>query len=47
MESKHTPEVVCLLSGGAAGALAPRLAIPFQLQDNLVLEGLYRIGQSL
>ncbi|MFO1315836.1 MAG: type III pantothenate kinase [Burkholderiales bacterium] len=47
MESKHTPDVVCLLSGGAAGALAPRLAVPFQLQDNLVLEGLYRISQSL
>ena len=47
MESKHTPDVVCLLSGGAAGAVAPRLAIPFQQQDNLVLEGLYRISQSL
>ncbi len=46
-ESKHEPDVVCLLSGGAAGAVAPRLTIPFQLQDNLVLEGLYRISQSL
>jgi type III pantothenate kinase len=47
METKHTPDVVCLISGGAAGAVAPRLTIPFQLQDNLVLEGLYRISQSL
>jgi type III pantothenate kinase len=44
-ESQHTPDVVCLLSGGAAGAVAPRLSIPFQQHDNLVLEGLYRIGQ--
>ena len=47
METRHTPDTVCLLSGGAAGALAPRLTIPFQLHDNLVLEGLYRISQSL
>ncbi len=47
IEQKHTPDTVCLLSGGAAGAVAPRLSIPFQLQDNLVLEGLYRISQSL
>ena len=40
-------EVVCMLSGGAAGAVAPRLSIPFQHYDNLVLEGLYRISQSL
>ena len=40
-------EVVCMLSGGAAGAVAPRLSIPFQHFDNLVLEGLYRISQSL
>ena len=44
-ESQHTPDVVCLLSGGAAGAVAPRLSIPFQQHENLVLEGLYRIGQ--
>ncbi len=40
-------EVTCLLSGGAAKALAPRLAVPFRLHENLVLEGLYRIAQSL
>ncbi len=47
MESRVTPDVVCVLSGGAAGAVAPRLSIPFQLHDNLVLEGLYRVSQDL
>jgi type III pantothenate kinase len=47
MEQRTTPDVVCVLSGGAAGAVAPRLSIPFELHDNLVLEGLYRISQSL
>jgi type III pantothenate kinase len=47
MEQRGTPDVVCLLSGGAAGAVAPRLSIPFQLHDNLVLEGLYRVSQDL
>jgi type III pantothenate kinase len=41
------PGLVCLLSGGAARALSPRLTIPFELQDNLVLEGLYRIAQDV
>jgi hypothetical protein len=27
--------------------VAPRLTIPFQQHENLVLEGLYRISQSL
>ena len=38
-EQRVQPDVVCLLSGGAAGAVAPRLTIPFQLHDNLVIEG--------
>jgi len=46
-EQRVQPDVVCILSGGAAGAVAPRLTIPFQLQENLVIEGLYRISQSL
>ena len=46
IELRQTPDVVCLLSGGAAGAVAPRLSIPFQQHDNLVLEGLYRISQT-
>jgi pantothenate kinase type III len=39
--------MVCMLSGGAARALAPRLTIPFELHDNLVLEGLYCISRTL
>jgi type III pantothenate kinase len=41
------PEAACLLSGGAAKALAPRLSIPFRLHENLVLEGLHRIARDL
>jgi type III pantothenate kinase len=44
---RQEPSLVCLLSGGAARALSPRLNIPFELHDNLVLEGLYRISQTL
>jgi type III pantothenate kinase len=47
MELRSTPDVVCLLSGGAAGTVAPRLFLPFQLHDNLVLEGLYRVSHDL
>jgi type III pantothenate kinase len=47
MHQASHPAIVCLLSGGAAKALAPRLATPFRLHENLVLEGLYRIAQSL
>jgi len=46
-EQRVQPDVMCILSGGAAAAVAPRLSIPFQLQENLVIEGLYRIRQSL
>jgi type III pantothenate kinase len=46
-ERQVMPEVVCVLSGGAAGAVAPRLSIPFVPLDNLVIEGLYVISQSL
>ena len=41
------PGLACLMSGGGARALSPRLTIPFELHENLVLEGLYRISQSL
>lgn len=47
IERAKTPGLVCLLSGGAARAAATRLAIPFELHDNLVLEGLYAIAQAL
>jgi type III pantothenate kinase len=46
-ERRVQPDVVCILSGGAAGAVAPRLSIPFQLHENLVIEGLWRIAQSI
>ena len=41
------PGLVCLLSGGAARALSPRLTIPFKVQDNLALEGLSHIAETL
>ena len=40
-------DLTCLVSGGAARAVTPRLAIPFQYHENLVLEGLYRVSMSL
>jgi len=41
------PGLACLISGGAARALSPRLTIPFELHENLVIEGLYRLSQTL
>ncbi|MCX7164273.1 MAG: type III pantothenate kinase [Betaproteobacteria bacterium] len=40
-------DAVCLLSGGAAPALAPQLDLPHRLTDNLVLEGLARYSQTV
>ena len=39
-------DAVCLLSGGAAERIATLLDIPLRRIDNLVLEGLARIGSS-
>lgn len=39
-------EVPCLLSGGAADALAPPLSPPLRRIDQLVLEGLLRYGRE-
>ena len=47
LHAASEPELACVLSGGAARALSPRLTIPFELHENLVLEGLYRISQTL
>ena len=47
MHEREMHDLVCVLSGGAARALAPRLGIPFEHHENLVLEGLYRISQEL
>ncbi|HZV53836.1 MAG TPA: type III pantothenate kinase [Rhodocyclaceae bacterium] len=35
---------ICLLSGGAAGGVSPRLTLPLRSVDNLVLEGLAAIA---
>lgn len=45
-EERVMPDVTCVLSGGAASAVAPRLTIPYTLHENIVLEGLYRIAQD-
>ncbi len=37
-------DAVCLLGGGAAPAIAPRLTVPFRQVDNLVLDGLAQIA---
>jgi len=47
LHAAKEPSLACLISGGAARALAPRLTIPFELHDNLVLEGLYCISRTL
>jgi len=38
------PGAMCMISGGAAMRIAPRLHVPTQVVDNLVLEGLLRIA---
>ena len=40
------PGAICLLTGGAAKRISPHLSIPFQLADNLILDGLVRFGTS-
>ncbi len=40
-------DATCLLSGGAAVALAPHMKHPCRVIDNLVLEGLARFGQTV
>ncbi|MFH1043500.1 MAG: type III pantothenate kinase [Pseudomonadota bacterium] len=40
-------DLLCLVSGGAAKALTPHLAIVFRYHENLVLEGLHCISQAL
>jgi type III pantothenate kinase len=40
------PGAKCVLTGGAAGRIAPHLSIPVNLVDNLVLEGLVRIANE-
>jgi type III pantothenate kinase len=40
------PDARCILSGGAAPEIAPRLALPHRVVENLVLEGLARIAEE-
>jgi len=44
---RNFPDMRCILSGGAARSLGPRLSIEFTYVENLVLEGLYRIAITL
>lgn len=44
MARRLPPATICLLSGGAAAALAGRSGLPERRIENLVLEGLLRIG---
>jgi type III pantothenate kinase len=45
-ESARVPDLACVISGGAARAVIPRLSIPILHHDNLVLEGLYRVSSD-
>lgn len=36
----------CILTGGAASLLLPQLAIPCEMNEKLVLEGVWRLGQT-
>lgn len=47
LHKRNFPDLRCILSGGAARSLGPRLTIEFTYVENLVLEGLYRIAASL
>jgi type III pantothenate kinase len=40
-------EPECLVSGGAAGLLAPHLPFPAAIRDNLVLDGLVAIAKEI
>ncbi len=47
LHKRHHPDLRCILSGGAARTLGPRLTIDFAYHEHLVLEGLYQIAASL
>ena len=46
LHQKDHPDLLCLISGGAARTLAPRLSIESVYRENLVLEGLFQISQE-
>jgi type III pantothenate kinase len=45
-ECSSAPGAICLLTGGGAQRIAPLLRIPFDLANNLILEGLLRFAAS-
>lgn len=47
MQAALGNDTLCLLSGGAAGELAPQLELPLRQVDNLVLEGLARYSRTI
>ncbi len=46
MHKRKHPDLRCILSGGAARTLGPRLTIEFTYHEHLVLEGLYQIAAA-
>jgi type III pantothenate kinase len=46
LHQKDHPDLICLISGGAARTLAPRLSIESVYRENLVLEGLFQMAQE-
>ncbi len=46
MKAHGCPPGLIILSGGAAAELAPSLTLPFELHENLVLDGLQRIARN-
>lgn len=46
LHRREHSRLLCVLSGGAARALAPRLGMRFRLYENLALEGLFRVAQE-
>lgn len=46
LRERAAAEPRCILSGGAASLLAPRLGLPHEVADNLVLEGLLIIAHE-
>lgn len=46
MDAHGSPAGLIILSGGAAQELAPSLDLPFQLHENLVLDGLQLIARN-
>ena len=46
LHAQRSDDVLCVLSGGAAAAIAPHLSVPNQIVDNLVLVGLHTVART-